>query len=150
MTIAQLIIVDLTHPLVLGGVAALVALHLLALGEVRSGARFAGSVSLAWVLAYVLKAIVRDPRPANGVIGAWGSGWPSGHAAVAAAAALSLWFLWARRARDARRATGAALLAAFALAVAASRLYLGVHDLGDVAGGLAVGLAAAYWLRPRR
>jgi len=144
-------VVALTDPLVLGGVALLVALRMAASFSARAGARFLASFLLAWAAAHLLKFLVRDPRPAGAAIDAWGSGWPSGHSAVGAAAALSLWFVLSPRvsSRPYRCALAAALVAG-ALALAASRLYLGVHDLGDVLGGLAVGAFAAFLLRPPR
>jgi membrane-associated phospholipid phosphatase len=151
VTLGQQIVADVTHPLVLGAVLLLAALHLAHSRSVRGALRLVGAVVLAWVVAHALKFLVGDPRPDGGAIDAWGSGWPSGHSAVGAAAALALWFVFSPAARSRpRRALLAVALVAGAILLAASRLYLGVHDLGDLAGGLSVGVLAGYLLRPRR
>lgn len=150
MTLGQQIVADVTHPLVLGAVLLLVALHFAHSGSVRGALRLVATVVLAWLAAHGLKFLVGDPRPAGGAIDAWGSGWPSGHSAVGAAAAVALWFALAPRVAASRRPLLALALILGALLLAASRLYLGVHDLGDLVGGLSVGVLAGYLLRPKR
>lgn len=151
MTIGQHLVAAVTDQFVLGGILLLLALHLAHARTWRGALRLLAAVAVAWAASHALKLLVDDPRPAGGVVDAWGSGWPSGHAAVAAAAALSLWGSLSpgARTRLGRVALGAGLLA-LALSVAWTRLYLGVHDLGDVVGGLAVGLLVGYSLRARR
>ena len=153
MTFAQSLVASSTSPLVLAALLALVGIWLAARGHAADGARLVAAVVVATVAAHLLKLLANDPRPAGGLVPAWGSGWPSAHAAVGAAAAVALWS--AVRPRRPGHALAAFLLAvalaAAALLLAASRLYLGVHDLGDVLGGLAVGfLAAAFCLRALR
>lgn len=151
MTIGQHLVAAVTDQFVLGGILLLLALHLAHSRTWRGALRLLAVVAVAWVAAHALKLLVGDPRPSGGAVDVWGSGWPSGHAAVAAAAALSLWGSLSPGARTrSRRAALGAVLLALALALAWTRLYLGVHDLGDVSGGLAVGAATAYLLRPRR
>lgn len=151
VTIGQHLVAAATHPAVLGAALALLALHLSHCRSALGALRLAASILAAWLAAHALKFLVGDPRPAGAVVDAWGSGWPSGHAAVGAATALGLWFALAPLAGStARRACLGVILAVAALALAVSRLYLGVHDLGDLAGGLAVGLLVAYLFRPRR
>jgi membrane-associated phospholipid phosphatase len=151
VTPGQIAVVALTHPLVLSGLALLVAINLAKRVSVRASLRFLASVGLAAVLAHGLKYVANDPRPIGGAIDALGSGWPSAHTAVAAAAAYAIWAALPRGREGGRHlAFATAVLVLGALAVALSRLYLGVHDVGDLAGGLVVGLAAGFALRARR
>jgi len=93
----------------------------------------------AAVLAHLLKlAIGRHRPPPSGVV-VHGASFPSGHATGAAAAfgAVAVVVL-AGRAAPTRRA-GWTLAVVIAVAVAFSRVYLGVHWLTDVIGGLALG-----------
>ena len=111
-----------------------------------------GSVWTADLLALAVKAGVERPRPtrtipqADPLMGASGWSFPSGHAATAFAGAVALTYLWRR---------GAPLFFLLAAAIAFSRVYVGVHDPGDVVAGAAlgtvVGLAWVAALRlPRR
>lgn len=151
VTPLELTVATLTHPLVLAAVMLLAACHIAHDCTARGALRFCGASIAAWLVAHGLKILVGDPRPAGGVIDAWGNGWPSGHAALGAAAAVTLWFTLAPRRRTrAGRVALAAGLALGALALTWTRLFLGVHDLGDAAGGLAVGAAIGYLFRPRR
>lgn len=104
---------------------------------------FIGSV---WINS-VLKDLLQLPRPSGAglipVIAETSYGFPSGHAQ----GSLVFWGYIALELRRRWAYVGAALVAAL---VAFSRLYLGVHWLGDVFGGAAIGLVIlglACWLR---
>lgn len=92
----------------------------------------------------VLKAVFQIPRPdaAFFLIEAHGWSFPSGHAMVAGA-------VWPWLALESKRRWALPVAALLALAVAASRVYLGVHTLLDVSVGLALGalliLPARAW-----
>ncbi|MEW2511902.1 phosphatase PAP2 family protein [Streptomyces sp. NPDC046870] len=100
------------------------------------------AVPVVVVLAYgvdaVLKSAVREDRPCRSLRvstleacpapGDWS--FPSNHAAIAAAAAVALLFVW-------RRLGAVACVAAAAMA--ASRVWVGVHYPHDVVTGLVVG-----------
>jgi undecaprenyl-diphosphatase len=151
-----------------GWVAALVSCAAVAAWTVRRrpglGVAVAASSATAATATWLLKgAFGRErPPPLGRLAHAAGDAFPSGHAAqsvacwgaLALAVAVSAPRAWVRR---------AALVAApvLALAVGASRVYLGVHWPSDVVSGWAVGLAALVavastaWLlrrldRPRR
>jgi undecaprenyl-diphosphatase len=101
----------------------------------------------SYVIAEIVKKIVHEPRP--GGLLAHGSfhlrametnaGFPSGHVAVTAGLALTVWFLLPPKWRW--------LCVVWILAVALSRLYLGVHSPVDVLGGFAVGLLVVAVIR---
>ncbi|GAA2724301.1 MULTISPECIES: phosphatase PAP2 family protein [Streptomyces] len=91
----------------------------------------------------LLKAVVREERPCRSIPGSFTlaacpprDDWsfPSNHAVVAFAAAGALWLV------D-RRVGAVAVLAA--VAMAASRVWIGVHYPHDVAAGALVGIALA-------
>jgi lipid A 4'-phosphatase len=104
------------------------------------------AVAAAGLAADLVKLVAGRARPkllfADGIYGfTWGASqadywsFPSGHAATVAALALALYLLWPR---------GAALYAAAALLVAASRVIIGAHYLSDVIAGAAIGAGMAW------
>jgi phosphatidylinositol-3-phosphatase len=107
-------------------------------------ALLSGAAAGAWAVQVAVKQLVERPRPPAGLAlsHATGFAFPSGHATDAAAVYGMLAVLLARPGR--RAASAAALLAAVGVValVGLSRLYLGVHWLTDVAGG--VGLGGAW------
>ncbi|HEX8003644.1 MAG TPA: phosphatase PAP2 family protein [Mycobacteriales bacterium] len=98
------------------------------------------------LLNSVVKLLVARPRPVFEVplAHALGKSFPSGHAMASTVVygALLLAFLPALRRRGLARAATAGTVA-LVLAIAASRVALGVHFLSDVAGGITLGVA---WL----
>ncbi|MEU6384129.1 phosphatase PAP2 family protein [Streptomyces bauhiniae] len=100
---------------------------------------------LAFAVSTALKQAVQENRPCQSLhvitletcpaTGDWS--FPSNHATLAAAAAVALWFV-------SRRLGAIATLAA--LAMAASRVWVGAHYPHDILAGLAVGAAVAALL----
>lgn len=103
------------------------------------------TVAAAYGVDAVLKLLVHEQRPCRSLAvktleacpapGDWS--FPSNHAAVAAASAVALLFV--------SRRLGAWAVAA-ALAMAASRVWVGVHYPHDVLAGVIVGAAVAFGL----
>ncbi|MET8081305.1 phosphatase PAP2 family protein [Streptomyces sp. NPDC005303] len=103
------------------------------------------TVVVAYALDDALKLVVREDRPCRSLRvatleacpapGDWS--FPSNHAATAAAAAVALLFVSRRL---------GALAAVAAVAMAASRVWVGAHYPHDVVAGLAVGALVALLL----
>ena len=100
--------------------------------------RLAVIVAVSGTLNYFLKDFWQDPRPdvamsLDGLVGE-SFGMPSGHAQTS-------FVLWVWLATEVRRGWMWAVAAVMVTGIAASRLYLGVHDIEDVVVGLALGAA---------
>ncbi len=111
----------------------------------RPLALLAAAVAGAIGLYDIVKPLVGRPRPPPGIwIGHFsGAAFPSGHAAQSVACYATLAFiLGARRSAPAKTVLWSAATLV-ALAVGASRIYLGAHWLTDVLGGYALG---ALWV----
>lgn len=126
--------------------------------RLREAAFFVGVVASSWVSNRVLKLFFRRERPPLDLrlLDEGSFSFPSGHAAFAATLfgmlAVAAWRLAPIRSAALRGAivAGCLLLAA---AVAASRVWLGVHYVSDVIGGFALGLGwvtAAWTIREVR
>jgi undecaprenyl-diphosphatase len=88
----------------------------------------------------LIKVLVGRTRPTISVLtGFTGNSFPSGHSAAAAACWGAVALLVARNWSHSGRAAAYGSAAAVAVAVACSRVFLGVHWLSDVIAGLAVG-----------
>jgi membrane-associated phospholipid phosphatase len=105
---------------------------------------FAASMTGASAIMGLTKVLLARPRPELFPdVDYWRTAspsFPSGHATGSAALALTLYLVVTRLAPR-WRGLAAALGAAFALSVSASRLYLQVHYPSDILAGLALGCA---------
>jgi undecaprenyl-diphosphatase len=113
-------------------------------------AAFSVAEALTSLSSTMLKALVGQPRPPDGLVQPLGSSFPSGHAAYAGATCVALVLLFTLPGRRQRWWTAAAL---GVLGMAWSRTYLQVHWLSDVVGGSLLGIgisltvfAGAQWL----
>ena len=122
----------------------LVALYALASGRPRVVLALLWT-PLAFLLNTVLKLVFQHPRPTEAIIAIPDSySYPSGHSIAASALFVSLALIAARGERR-QRPRRILIWSGVALAslVAWSRVYLGVHYLSDVVGGLLLGGAGA-------
>jgi PAP2 superfamily len=92
---------------------------------------------LSLLLNAYLKALFEDPRPdpiyqLDPFVGQ-SYGFPSGHAQIAMV--IWFWIAW-----EARKTWIWILSSILVVGICFSRLYLGVHDMGDVLGGMLIGL----------
>ena len=105
------------------------------------------------LVTFAVKEIVDRPRPSESVVqvlqDATSASFPSGHAVNSVVYLGALAVVLTLRLRSGRRLrTAQALIVALVLATGLSRIYLGMHWLGDVVGGFAFGaavVAAAVW-----
>jgi membrane-associated phospholipid phosphatase len=119
---------------------------LAATGRRRAAMRGLGAAGATWLLLQGVKRLVMRPRPSDAdpdgtrlmIARPNATSWPSSHPAVLTAFS-----------RVAARelgvgAPGRALLSSIDIAVAASRVYVGVHYPSDVGSGLLLGRAVAH------
>ncbi len=130
-------------PLILSVVVAIVTLVLLVKKRFRWAAYLVLTTGFGALLLRGLKTYFARARPdlATAIRQAHGYSFPSGHAMGATVVCGALTYL-AFRVCKGWRAKGAALAAGatFILAVAFSRVYLGVHWISDIAAGVSAGL----------
>lgn len=112
-----------------------------------SFARVGAMVGLAIIVMAHLKAVWMDPRPDSipWLIETRGYGLPSGHAMIA-------FVLWGGLALEVRKTWTWIAFPIIAVCVSFSRVYLGVHDIEDIAVGALFGvgmLAIAMIVAPR-
>ncbi|WP_246103231.1 phosphatase PAP2 family protein [Streptomyces piniterrae] len=124
---------------VLGGLLAGARTH----GRIRVVACAVAVLAAGQAIRYGLMRLLARPRPptADWAGAAVGHAWPSGHATTAVLAAGILAWGVGHRARPGTARTWYAVLALWAVAVGATRVYLGVHWPGDVLAGWLLALA---------
>jgi membrane-associated phospholipid phosphatase len=107
-------------------------------------AAFALAEALAPASVNAAKLVVRRRRPAGSTVDAFGTSFPSGHAAYAAATTVALVMAGGELDPAHRRLAWAAALAATA-GMAWSRTYLRMHWLSDVTAGALLGAGVSLW-----
>jgi membrane-associated phospholipid phosphatase len=129
-------------------VAPLAASGVLAIaGRRRAAVHGAAAACVAWLALQGVKKLVERPRPGDAspdaarlmIARPKASSWPSSHPAI-----LTTFSRVAARELGIGRA-GRTLLTGLDLAVAYSRVYVGVHYPSDVVSGLLLGRAIARW-----
>ena len=126
-------------------VSAIAAIYVLRHNRLRLSLFIVTTGTIGGLVDTVVKVLVNRPRPEfeNALAHAMGKSFPSGHAmsSTVVYGTLLLVFLPALPKRSRRWVFAATVT--LVLAIAASRLALGVHFLSDVIGGIVLGLA---WL----
>jgi len=128
-------------PTVLAIAAVGLALLAASWGRPRLALAFLAAEAGSGLLAVIIKAAVRHPRPTDALVDAHAASFPSGHTLSSAVVygLLASLLLASRRPRW-QRAAGAMLLVLLVAGIGVSRLYLGVHWPSDVLGSLALAL----------
>ena len=114
-------------------------------GRMLQALYLAVSVAAAVIINPILKQVFARPRPVDDqLVTASSTAFPSGHTTTATTIATALAVIaWPTR----WRWPVIAAAAVFSLAMAVSRVYLGVHWPSDVVGGLALGFTIAMTVR---
>ena len=150
-TLSFINISELGSTIFVVGIGIIIGLLLLLRRNIPLATSFAVSIIGGGAAALVLKEVVRRARP-DAIYQAYletGYSFPSGHATLAAALYGSLMYLaWHTIPSRAGRIVAILVLAVVIGLIAFSRLYLGVHYVSDVLGGLVLGGGFA-WLGNR-
>lgn len=138
-------VTHLGDPLVVTVLAVVAALACWLLGRRRDAVYLLAVRLVVVVLGYLLKEVVARARPSlpEPVAHAGGYSFPSGHALGAAAMYASLAVVAAGVLRRRWRPLLVAVAVVVPMAVATTRVLLGVHFPSDVAAGLVLGWAVA-------
>ncbi len=107
----------------------------------REGVALVAAYAITWTVVHIAKAATDRPRPPDPHTASAGMSYPSGHAAYTVAFVACAIVLARGGNGLAARFALVAIAMALAVGVAASRVYLRVHYLSDVIGGLAIGTA---------
>jgi undecaprenyl-diphosphatase len=121
----------------------LFALVLIVIALVRRNLRMAMflivSVELSGLVTEAAKAAANRPRPAEALVEAWGSSFPSGHALGVMVSVLALVTVALPAVRRARRVWLVVAGVVVVLAIGIGRVVLNVHHPSDVLAGWALG-----------
>jgi undecaprenyl-diphosphatase len=143
---AALLLDRLDSPVVVGVILVIVYVVLLLTVGWRRALGACIATGAGWLTTLVVKAVVAQPRPTTAGlthllhISPATLSYPSGHVVFAAALVTGILFVCRTRLS---RAIVLILGAVFVLAVAWSRLYVGVHYGTDLVGGVLNGIAGA-------
>ena len=105
-----------------------------------AGALVAGT-TLSWVLVHVAKAAYDRDRPPGGLVDVANAAYPSGHTAYAVALVACATVLVRAGSGWAVRFAAVTVAVVLVAVVGVTRVYLRVHYLTDVLGGVALGVA---------
>jgi len=130
----------------LGTIGIAVAILLLARRQRRLLMAWVAALAGGFLLNLLLKQLFQRPRPAGavGILSEPSWSFPSGHAMMSLVAyGMIAYFIANATSRRLLQSTAFFVAALMAVAIGASRLYLGVHYLTDVMAGYAAGV---LWL----
>jgi len=90
------------------------------------------------LLVVIIKFLVKRPRPIDKLIEVGGYSFPSGHATISTVLAFSLYLIFKDKVKSETFLLFLAII--YPLVISFSRVYLNVHYLSDVLGGIGLGL----------
>ncbi|MCK4650527.1 phosphatase PAP2 family protein [Candidatus Pacearchaeota archaeon] len=133
------LIAVITEPLVLLTLALIIS-TILYFTRQKSQAFLLASMSILTALTIkILKNILQIPRPLNALIQETGYSFPSGHTTFATLFFILTTYLLTRNSKLQTKITAFTISIIIILTIALTRLYLRVHWLTDVIGGLFIG-----------
>jgi len=106
---------------------------------------FLASIVGSSLLMSGLKELIGRARPQNYVLDMFqqGNSFPSGHASASMALSLALFFIIYPQINKISQILLITILSSFAVSIAISRVYFGVHYLSDVIGGV---MLSIFWV----
>lgn len=110
----------------------------------RDDLLFIISLGMGEVFVFVFKNFFDISRPLNGLVVETSKSFPSGHATAVTIFFVMLMYLFAKDMNKVWRTVFVVFCVLMITLVSVSRLYLGVHWLSDVLGGVALGLFVSY------
>lgn len=111
----------------------------------RYAVLFISSLAISGIAIYFLKFIFDISRPLGGVMGVFGQSFPSWHATIATVFFIMLMYIFDDYFKGFWRTVFNVFCIIMVITVAFSRLYLGVHWLSDVLGGIILGVLISYF-----
>jgi len=102
---------------------------------------FIYSVMGSTTFMLTIKSIIQRPRPSHYLIEATGYSFPSGHATISTALGFSLYLILSKRVKYKKSLLFLSI--AYPLIVSFSRIYLQVHYVSDVIGGICLSF---FWI----
>ena len=112
--------------------------------NIKYGLLFTLTLFCGAVITYFLKIFFDVTRPLDGVVIALGQSFPSYHATIATIFFVMLMYIFDDYFRGIKRTVFNSICVVGILLVSVSRVYLGVHWLSDVMGGIALGFFISY------
>lgn len=119
------------------------ALIYLSRGKRYSILFFSSMVSGA-IISYLLKSIYNVARPTQAVFETYGQSFPSYHAVIVTIFFFMMFYIFGVYLRGWKRSLFNLMCVSGVVLISFSRIYLGVHWLSDVLGGILLGLLISF------
>jgi undecaprenyl-diphosphatase len=105
---------------------------------------FASTMIVTGIVIKLLKILVHRQRPSLQLVQETGYSFPSGHAVISTVFLGLLFIIWCEEKSAREKLIGAICTALIVLFVSFTRIYLRVHWLSDIVGGMLVGVLILF------